>query len=58
MYADMAGAAKGFFSENSKGYQLMEKAEKAFHVVELAMATKSFLAKAAFMAEEVATKLA
>lgn len=58
MYASMAGAAKGFFSENSKGYQLMEKAEKAFHVVELAMATKSFLAKAAFMAEEVATKLA
>ncbi|SDA38010.1 Prophage tail length tape measure protein [Janthinobacterium sp. 344] len=35
-YRDMAGAAKGFFKENSTGYKLMEGAEKAFRAVELA----------------------
>lgn len=55
MYADMAGAAKGFFSENSKGYQLMEKAEKAFRVVELAMAVKNHAAKMLMVAEEFGT---
>ena len=57
MFASMAGAAKGFFSENSKGYQAMAKAEKAFRVIELAMATKNAIAKMALMGEELATFL-
>ena len=57
MFASMAGAAKGFFSENSKGYQAMTKAEKAFRVIELAMATKNAIAKMALMGEELATFL-
>lgn len=35
-YGDMASAAKGFFNENSTGYQVMEGAEKAFRAIELA----------------------
>lgn len=57
MYGSLAGAAKGFFTENSKGYQAMAKAEKAFRVVELAMATKAAVEKMALMGEELATKL-
>lgn len=57
MYGSLAGAAKGFFSENSKGYQAMAKAEKAFHTIELAMATKAAVEKMALMGEELATKL-
>ncbi len=57
MYASLAGAAKGFFSENSKGYQAMAKAEKAFRVIELAMATKTALTKMALMGETLATYL-
>jgi hypothetical protein len=40
-YGDMAGAAKGFFNENSKGYKVMEGAEKAYRAFEMAMALKS-----------------
>lgn len=43
MYGDMAGAAKGFFKENSSGYKAMEAVEKAFRVAELAMATYNFV---------------
>lgn len=57
MFASMAGAAKGFFSENSKGYQAMAKAEKAFRVIELAMATKNAIAKMALMGDELYTYL-
>ena len=57
MYASLAGAAKGFFTENSKGYQAMSKAEKAFRTIELAMATKAAVEKMALMGEELATKL-
>jgi hypothetical protein len=57
MFASMAGAAKGFFSENSKGYQTMAKAEKAFRVIELAMATKNAIAKMALMGDELVTYL-
>lgn len=34
-YANIAGAAKGMFAENSAGYKLMETAEKAFRAVQL-----------------------
>ncbi|HVR49730.1 MAG TPA: hypothetical protein VMS38_08320, partial [Pseudorhodoferax sp.] len=40
-YASIAGAAKGFFSEHSKGYKVMEAAEKGFRAVELALAVES-----------------
>lgn len=40
-YGDMASAAKGFFSDGSKGYKLMEGAEKAFRAMELASQMES-----------------
>ncbi|WP_208296929.1 hypothetical protein, partial [Massilia sp. CCM 8734] len=40
-YGDMAGAAKGFFKENTTGYKVLEGAEKAFRAYEMAMALKS-----------------
>lgn len=44
-YADMAGAAKGYFKEGSKGYEALEAAEKTFRVFQMAMQLKSFLAE-------------
>ena len=40
-YANMAGSAKAFFKEGSKGYKALEGAETAFRVAQLAMAVKS-----------------
>lgn len=57
-YASMAGAAKGFFSEHSKGYKAMHAVEQAFHAVELAMAMESMVKKLFFKETEVATNLA
>lgn len=48
-YGDMAGAAKGFFKENSKGYKLMEGTEKAFRAYETAMAIQSMLTKSGLL---------
>lgn len=42
-YADMAGAAKGFFDEKSKGYQAMEAMEKTFRAFQMAMQLKAFV---------------
>jgi hypothetical protein len=42
-YGDMAAAAKGFFKEGSKGYEVMEGAEKAFRAMELANMLKSMV---------------
>ncbi|MGQ3051107.1 MAG: phage tail length tape measure family protein [Roseateles sp.] len=36
LYAGMAGAAKGFFSEGTKGYKALEAAETAFRAYQLA----------------------
>lgn len=36
LYASMAGAAKGFFSEGTKGYKALEIAETAFRAYQLA----------------------
>lgn len=44
-YGDMAGAAKGFFKEGTKGYGALQAAEKAFRAVEMAMAIQNMLAK-------------
>lgn len=35
-YADMAGAAKGFFDQNSAGYKVLDGVEKAMHLVQMA----------------------
>lgn len=57
-YADMAGAAKGFFKENTKGYRIMEAAEKGYRAVEIAMALESMVQKIFFKESEVAANLA
>ncbi|SDI47787.1 tape measure protein, partial [Duganella sp. OV510] len=57
-YGDMAGAAKGFFSENSKGYKLLETTEKAFRAYEMAMALESMVKKIFFKEGEVAANVA
>lgn len=44
-YGDMAGAAKSFFNEQSKGYKAMEAMEKTFRAFEMAMAMESFITK-------------
>jgi hypothetical protein len=36
LYANMAGAAKGFFKEGTQGYKTLEAAENAFRVYQLA----------------------
>lgn len=57
-YGDMASAAKGFFKENSRGYQVLETTEKAFRAYELAMALESMLKKVFFKETEVAANTA
>jgi len=52
-YADMAGAAKGFFTQHSAGYQLMSGIEKAYHLAEVAMAAKTLVEKTFFKTAEV-----
>lgn len=48
-YGDMAGAAKGFFDEHSRGYQAMEAAEKTFRAFEMALAVKTMLEKSGIL---------
>lgn len=52
-YADLAGASKGFFSEQSRGYKLLEAAEKGFRLYEFAMSAKSIVIKAAETAAKI-----
>jgi len=44
-YGDMAGAAAGFFGEQSRGYQVMMTVSKAFHAAELAMTMAELVPK-------------
>jgi hypothetical protein len=53
-YGDMAGAAKGFFNENSKGYKVLGGIEKAYRAAEMAMALESMAKKIFFKETEVA----
>ena len=48
-YGDMAGAAKGFFKENSKGYKTMELTEKAFRAYQIGMEIKNMLVKSGLL---------
>lgn len=40
-YGDLTSAAKSFFKENSKGYALMEAAERGWRLVQFALAIKA-----------------
>ncbi|MFC6413003.1 DUF4214 domain-containing protein [Massilia varians] len=53
-YGDMTAAAKGFFSEGSKGYRALETTEKAFRAYELAMSAETLAKKLFFKEAEVA----
>lgn len=57
-YANMASAAKGFFSEHSKGYAAIEAAEKTFRAIEMAMAIEAWVKKTFFSNALVATEVA
>lgn len=57
-YGDMAGAAKGFFKEGSKGYKIMEGAEKAFRMVEMALAMEAYVRKTFFTQAEATAVVA
>lgn len=50
-YGDMAGAAKGFFKENSAGYKVLQGTEKAFRAYEMVMAVENMVAKSGLLAE-------
>jgi tape measure domain-containing protein len=56
-YATLAGAAKGFFKEGTRGYKTLEAAERAFRAVELAMAIATFVRKNFLINAEVSAKL-
>jgi len=57
-YGDMAAAAKGFFSEGSKGYNVLSGAERAYRAAELAMALQAMTKKIFFKQAEVTTNTA
>jgi tape measure domain-containing protein len=44
-YGDMASAAKGFFTENSRGYKVIEATEKAFRATEMVLSIQAMAAK-------------
>ena len=44
-YGDMAGAAAGFFGEQSRGYQVLMTVSKVFHAAELAMTMAELVPK-------------
>ena len=58
MFGSMAGAAKGFFGEQTKAYKILATAEKAFRAIELAMAIKNYLAKMTMTTTETAAVVA
>jgi len=57
-YAAMAGAAKGFFKENSDGYKAMQVAEIAFHTIETLNTIKSMALHGAETASAVSGEAA
>lgn len=44
-YGDMAGAAKGFFKENTLGYKILHATEQGFRIAEMAWTFQSMQAK-------------
>lgn len=57
-YGDMAGAAKGFFKENSAGYKVLQTAEKAYRAYEMGLALESMAKKIFFKEAEVTANIA
>jgi len=55
-YADIAGAAKGFFKQHTTGYKVMDATERAFRAMEMAMAAKSTIEKLGGIAKEMAAQ--
>lgn len=56
--ADMLGAAKGFFKEKSKGYEVLGKAEKVLGAIELAMSAQRLATTLATNAGIIASNIA
>lgn len=44
-YAELAGAAKGYFEEGSAGYEVLAAAEQAFRAIQLAMSIAAMVQK-------------
>lgn len=55
-YGDMAGSAKNFFSEHSRGYRVLAATEKTFHMLEMAQQIETFLVKSGFITAIMAIK--
>ena len=53
-YADMAGAAKGFFEKNSTGYKVLDGIEKAAHLVRLANMAERLITSTLLTTTEIA----
>lgn len=58
MFGNLTGAAKGFFSEGSRGYKALETAEKGFRAVELALAIKNAAEKIGLIGAVTSAKVA
>lgn len=57
-YGSLAGAAKGFFKEGSKGYKTMATVEKAFRAAELATAVANAAQQMGLISATTAAKVA
>lgn len=57
-YGDMAAAAKGFFKEGSDGYQILQAAEQAFRLVQLAGMVQAMMLDGQMTGSSVANSLA
>ncbi len=57
-FGDMAGAAKGFFNEKSKGYAAIQTAEKAFRAVEFALSVRAMAQDAVETGSSIAKTVA
>lgn len=58
MYGSMAKSAKGFFNEQTTEYKTLEKVEKAFRALEMAMAIKSMVTQVMGIETVAATEAA
>ncbi|MCA3567746.1 MAG: hypothetical protein IOD07_10435, partial [Bradyrhizobium sp.] len=56
-YGNLAGAAKGFFKEGSKGYKALEAAETAFRAIEVGLAIQTAATKIGLLGGVTAAKL-
>lgn len=55
---NILGATKGFFKEKSAGYKVLSAAEKAFRLIEIAEAVKTFAIKQGFISAETGAYVA